>query len=244
MNFSAISNKCILGKFLRFPLRFIPANLVLLILQGKLKGKKWIVGSGNNGYWLGSYEYEKRILFEKTILEGDIVFDIGAHVGFYTILSSELVGINGKVIAFEPFPRNIFILKRHLQLNRCANVKVIEAAVIEHCGAVFFEEGISSSMGHTSPKGKFSVRGVSLDKLISNGEVPPPDCIKIDVEGDEMLVLIGAKSTLKNKHPKIFLATHGREVHKECCKFLKSLNYNLQSINKKNLDITDEILAR
>lgn len=242
MNFSAITNKSILGKLLRFPLRFIPANLVLPVLQGKLKGKKWIVGSSNHGCWLSSYEYEKRILFERMIFEGDIVFDIGAHVGFYTLLASELVGISGRVIAFEPLPQNIFYLKRHLQLNRCANVKVIEAAVIEYNGTVFFEEGISSSMGHTSSQGKFRVKGVNLDEIIFNSEVPPPDCIKIDVEGDEMLVLMGAKSTLKNKHPKIFLATHGCDVHKKCCEFLKSLNYDLQSIDKK-LNITDEIFA-
>jgi len=63
MNFSAISNKNIFGKILRFPLRFIPTKVVVPILQGTLKGKKWIVGSSNHGCWLGSYEYEKCILF-------------------------------------------------------------------------------------------------------------------------------------------------------------------------------------
>ena len=69
-------------------------------MQGKIRGKKWVVGSGNHGYWLGWYEYDKRILFEKTVTKQSIVFDIGAHVGFYTLLASELVGPGGKVYAF------------------------------------------------------------------------------------------------------------------------------------------------
>ena len=60
MNLSSISSNSFLGKILRFPLKFIPKNLAIFILQGKLRGKKWIVGSGNHGCWLGSYEYEKQ----------------------------------------------------------------------------------------------------------------------------------------------------------------------------------------
>ena len=85
------------------------------ILQGKLRGKKWIVGSGNHAYWLGSHEYKKRILFEKVIRQGSIVFDIGAHVGFYTLLASVLVGTKGKVFAFDRCLEICFILK-----NICA----------------------------------------------------------------------------------------------------------------------------
>ena len=97
MNFSGISNKKLLGKLLRFPFRFIPTDMRMPILQGRLKGKKWIVGSSNHGCWLGSYEYEKRLVFEKTVTKGSIVFDIGAHVGFYTLLASVLVGPGGRV---------------------------------------------------------------------------------------------------------------------------------------------------
>ena len=99
MNFSAIPFKTLYGKILRLPLRLIPKNMKLPILQGKLRGEKWIVGSSNHGCWLGSYEYKQRILFEKTIIRGSVIFDIGAHVGFYTLLASKLVGPKGKVFA-------------------------------------------------------------------------------------------------------------------------------------------------
>src|SRR5512139_3781902 len=98
MNFSGISNHSVVGKALRFPLRLIPDDATLPILQGRLRGKRWISGSCNHGCWLGSYEYHKRVLFERTITPGSVVFDLGAHVGFYTLLASVLVGHAGRVV--------------------------------------------------------------------------------------------------------------------------------------------------
>jgi len=70
LNFSKISSDSIIGKFLRFPLKLLPQNMIVPIIQGKLRGKKWIVGSSNHGCWLGSYEYEKQVLFSKIVQEG------------------------------------------------------------------------------------------------------------------------------------------------------------------------------
>ena len=244
INFSGIYNKDLIGKLLRLLLKFIPPkSTVVPILQGRLKGKKWIVGSSNHGCWVGSYEYEKQTLFAKTIEEGSVLYDIGAHVGFYTLLSSELVGPRGKVVAFEPSPRNIYYLREHLRLNRCDNVTVFEAAVAEQSGITSFEESINSHMGHLSSKGCLEVKIVRLDDLVSKGGIPPPDYMKIDVEGAELLVLSGAKSLLANYSPTVFLATHGPEVHQHCCLFLNSIGYELQSINQNNIDETDEIIA-
>jgi hypothetical protein len=74
INFSGISNQTILGKILRFPLQLIPATTIMPILQGKLKGKKWIIKSGQHGAWLGSYEYEKQLVFQQIIKQGSIVY--------------------------------------------------------------------------------------------------------------------------------------------------------------------------
>jgi len=86
MNWLRISDKSLFGKVLRFPLRLLPAQTRMPIMQGRLKGKRWIVGSSNHGCWLGSYEFDKQHLFERTITQGSIVFDLGGHVGFYTLL--------------------------------------------------------------------------------------------------------------------------------------------------------------
>jgi FkbM family methyltransferase len=243
VNFSGISNEMLLGKVLRACLRWIPPETRMPILQGKLKGKKWIAGSSNHGCWLGSYEYEKRRIFEKTVTEGSIVFDIGAHVGFYTLLASVLVGPRGKVFAFEPLPCNLRYLREHLRLNALSNVTVIEAAVSDCSGIASFGEGPNSSMAHISSQGGLRVKTVSLDDLISRGEIPVPNTIKIDVEGAEMLVLTGATSLLASAHPTLFLATHKDDLHQESCQLLRSLGYELQVIDEKSLEQSNEILA-
>ena len=247
MNFSGISNQSAFGKVLRMPLKLLPPQVTLPILQGKLKGKKWITGSGQHGCWLGSYEYDKQQLFQKTISEGNVVFDIGAHVGFYTLLSSSLVGQSGKVFAFEPLPRNLSYLKQHLTLNHTENVKLIEAAVSNTCDVAYFDLSSDnlrqSYIGKLSTQGKLQVRTVSLDTLVEQGEIVPPTHMKIDVEGAEVLVLIGAKKILSEAHPTIFLATHGSDVHQQCCELLLSLNYSLTPLDSATLDIASEVLA-
>lgn len=231
---------------MRFPLRLIPPNMVIPVLQGKLRGYKWIAGSSNHGCWLGSYEFEKQDFISNLISPRSIVFDIGAHVGFYTLLFSALVGNSGQVAAFEPFPSNIAFLKRHIQLNGIKNVRVFEAAVAEKSGTANFQSGPSSSMGHITDKSSastFQVKIVSVDELVTNGEVPPPNYLKLDIEGAEFQALQGAVETLKVHHPVIFLATHGREVHQNCCNFLLELGYKLSPIVGSDIEQTDEILA-
>ncbi len=243
MNFSGISDKSFGGKILRFPLRLISPDTVLPILQGKLKGLKWVTGSSNHGCWLGSYEYDKRAAFENRVGKGSVVFDIGANVGFYTLLASVLVGDRGKVVAFEPLPRNLRCLKSHLQMNGIKNVSVIEAGVWDCTGELMFEEGRDNSTGYISEAGSLRIRAVTIDGLVSGGEVPPPTQMKIDVEGAELRVLLGSKSVLAVHHPTIFLATHGRDLHRQCCGLLYSLAYSLEPISGPALDQTDEILA-
>lgn len=244
INFSRVSDKSIVGKIFRLLVKLLPRNTILYILQGKLKGKKWIIGSYVHSCWLGSYAYKEQILFSKIIKQGSIVYDIGANVGFYTLLASVLVGPRGKVFAFEPAPRNIYYLKRHLRLNRCDNVMVIEAAVSDKDDIAFLEETIISSQDHLSTKGNLKVKTISLDNLVAKGKIPLPDYIKIDAEGAELLVLFGAKKILVNCNPTIFLSTHGFDLRSQCCTFLNSINYDLQSIDE-NEDINKayELLA-
>ncbi len=73
----------------------------------------------------------KQKTFINEIKEGYVVFDIGAHVGFYTLLSSQLVGEQGQVVSFEPFPPNLSYLKRHIQLNKLKNVKSCRESSLE-----------------------------------------------------------------------------------------------------------------
>ena len=213
------------------------------IWQGKLRGKKWIVGSSNHGCWLGSYEYDKRILFERIVSEASVVFDIGAHVGFYSLLASVLVGSSGKVYAFEPAPRNLKYLREHLHLNRIKNVEVVELAVSNCNGLVSFDYGPDSSAGFIAGNGELKVESVTLDKMILEECIPFPDFIKIDVEGAEMQVLEGAESLLDDSSPVIFVATHGREIHFNCIQFLRSYGYDILPIGSTELNNSRELIA-
>jgi FkbM family methyltransferase len=243
VNFSTISDQNLPGKLLRLPLRLIPPDAAVPILQGRLKGKKWIVGSSNHGCWLGAYEYEMRRAFESHVKEGAVVFDVGAHVGFYTLLSSVLAGSRGKAIAFEPNPRNLVFLKEHIRINEIRNVQVMEVAVSDCKGVSFFQERSVSSTGRLAVNGKLQVETVSLDEIIPQGLVPAPECVKIDVEGAEMLVLTGARFTLLRYRPIVFLETHGKEVRNECCRFLKSVGYEVRLIGEGPLKEIDHFIA-
>ena len=154
-----------------------------------------------------------------------------------------LVGASGRVYAFEPVPRNLAYLKEHLRINDIDNVEVMEVAVSNESGVACFDESSGSAMGHLGLQGKLEVKTVKLDELFLSSQIPAPDYLKIDVEGDELLVLSGAQSMLQQARPSIFLATHGSEVHSQSFEFLSSLNYDLRAIDGRPVEQTDEIFA-
>lgn len=243
MNFSKINYRSFIGKLLRLPLRLIPKGMVLPILQGQLRGKKWIVGAGEHGYWLGSYEYNKRLAFERLVDPDMVVYDIGANVGYFTLLASGLTGPEGRVVAFEPLPRNIRYLRRHVQINHLENVKVIEAAVSDHDGDGYFDLGPSSAMGRLAVDGKLKVQMVSLDTLLAEGQLAPPDVIKLDVEGAEYDALRGGWKLLETHRPLLFLDTHGRKAHHFTVALLDELGYCFEILDGKSLQETRELIA-
>lgn len=243
LNFSGIANSGIVGKALRFPLRLIPRDSVVRVLQGPLRGKKWIAGSSNHGCWLGSYEHSKQQLFQQKVSTGSVVLDVGANVGFYTLLASVLVGDSGKVFAIEPLPSNPTLLKRHVALNRLKNVTVIDGAASDRSGIASFAQVENNCMGKLSSDGNLVVKTFTIDDLIAQGIIAPPTIVKIDVEGAEGEVLRGAEQTLRTHLPKMFLATHGKEIHRYCCEFLQSLGYTLTGIDNSEFSQTDEVFA-
>jgi FkbM family methyltransferase len=244
MNFSKINYRSFWGRLLRLPLKLIPKKWAMPIMQGRLKGKKWIVGAGEHGYWLGSYEINKRMAFEREIPAGAVVYDIGANVGYFSLLAAVLVGSEGQVYAFEPLPRNIEFLKKHITLNGLGNAEVVEAAVSDRSGEASFDLGASSAMGHLADSGQITVRMVSLDDLLQAGEIEPPDYMKVDVEGAEYDVLRGARSLLEKYHPTLFLDTHQREAHRPTITLLEDMGYAFTILDGKPLPETKELIAR
>ena len=240
MNFSALSSSGFVGKLLRLPLRFIPPTARMRVLQGRLRGKLWIAGASDHGCWLGSFEYDKQKLFEHEIRPGSVVYDIGANVGFYALLASELVGTEGTVIAFEPVPSNVRYIESHLALNNVSNVRILQAAVADKSGTACFKEASNNSMGHLDSVGDYAVEVVTIDGLLAAGKVSPPQYIKMDIEGAEALALRGAEGCFRRYKPVLFLATHGCEVHEQCMAQLRAWGYVTSLIGNES----DEIFAK
>jgi FkbM family methyltransferase len=241
---SRFSRATLWGRLLRVPLDMLPADAVVPILRGTLAGSRWIVGSATHGSWLGTYESTKQRVFAASIRPGDVVFDLGANVGFYTLIAAQATGARGKVFAFEPLPRNVAFLRSHLHHNRVTNVEVVEAAVAERSGTAAFEEAASPSMGRIGAGGTLPIRTVSLDELLAEGRIVTAQVLKIDIEGGELRALHGARRLLEEHRPVVFLATHGWQVHEDCCAFLTELGYSLSGIGGEAASDTDELVAR
>jgi FkbM family methyltransferase len=198
------------------------SSVTLPILRGPLAGKKWLLASRSNFFW-GTYEPEQTQAFQKIIRPGDVVFDVGAHYGYYTLLSSALAGPQGKVFAFEPSPGNIPRLQRHLRINHCDNVTVLEVALSDHEGTARFDNLAGSGTGHLSPDGRIEVAVTALDSLSSR--LPVPKVLKIDCEGAEVEVLKGGERTIRSAGPVIFLSTHGDSLKQTCFRLLQGWGF-------------------
>ncbi len=217
------------SKILRLPLSLIPPETELRILRGPLRGKKWLKGAGPNAQWVGSYEVDRLREFAAAITPGDVVYDVGANVGIYSLLASSRVGSSGCVYAFEPLERNLHYLRRHIELNHVQNCTVLPSAVCNQQGTLAFSAASwEPSMARLSPNGEIKVPATTLDTCIFEDKFRPPALLKIDVEGAEFEVLQGATRTLTEFHPTIFLEIHGGELHRDCREFLLAKGYNVK----------------
>lgn len=220
----------------------IPKYFVLPILLGPLKGKKWDLSSGVLEYYLGSYESNKVRLFQKYIKEKMVIYDIGAHVGYFSLIAATIAK-KGQVISFEPNLRNIEYLKRHIEINRCSNVVIKDIAVSDNNGTTFFNIGKSSFLGKISKEGNIKVVTRSIDSMVESGEIPSPNFIKIDVEGHEMNVLKGSYNTLRIFKPMISLDTHGNDLKNKCITFLSSYGYSIEPETGNNGEYDTRLFA-
>jgi len=218
--------------------------LRLPIVAGGLRGRWWLPASRGKVLRIlnGTYEREQTRLFERHLRPGHTVLDVGAHVGYYTLLSSVLVGDAGRVWAFEPNPANAAFLRRHVEVNGRVNVRVEQAAVADADGTARFDFGTGSGTGHLADAGALEVRTLRLDGFCAEHGIRP-DAVKIDVEGAELSVLRGAGDTFAAHRPVLFLSTHGAEVHRACLAWLRETGYQASPILGGDVETTTELLA-
>jgi FkbM family methyltransferase len=243
LDLSRLGPRSKLGALLRAPLALVPPHWRVPVLQGPLRGARWIVGSSTHGSWLGTYEAAKVRRFVAELRPDSVVFDLGAHAGYYTMIAARLAP-RGRVYSFEPFPQNAANLREHLLLNRINNAQLYELAVGAVPGTARFRAGESTTSGQLATDGLLEVSVASLDELTARDGLPSPDLVKIDIEGGEHDALLGARDLLRRCRPTLFLATHGADVHGRCVKFLGEAGYELEPLDAPTVSSASELLCR
>lgn len=208
------------------------------IRSGPLRGQRIGVMCGMR-FVGGRYDPSAVRALSTSLHPGMTVYDVGAHVGYLTLLAAQRVGGQGRVIAFEPLPLNLRYLRGHLRANRLEQVSLVEACVSDRAGPVHFDPGKGTGRGRLLPQLAGSFRSVGIDEEVTAGRLPPPGYIKMDVEGAELLALQGARQTLLTHRPEILLSVHGERLKQDCSRFLSALGYTVLAGEKPG-----EVLAR
>jgi FkbM family methyltransferase len=212
------------------------------IKSGPLKNYKWIATSGKD-FVNGTHESFKTDAFVKYFQAGNVLFDIGAHIGYFTAIASKINGSSGKIFAFEPRPMNARFFKIHMKINNFKNVTLYEMAVGESDEDVKFDTHHGSATGRISKDGNIRVKQVSVGRMVKEGILPPPDFIKIDVEGGEIEVLKGLSEVISSSRPKMIIATHNEQCHSFSVDFLNKNHYKFEILNPEHIKGDTEIIA-
>lgn len=156
------------------------------------------------------YEKYQTKLFSEIVKKGAVIVDIGANIGYYTLIAAELVGENGKVFAFEPEPENYSLLVRNIEANGYKNVLPLRKAVSNRVGTTrlflcpYGNKGWHRIYDSQDGWNSIEIETVTLDGFFKDKE-DRIDVIKMDVEGAEMAILQGMSHILKrNDNLKIF----------------------------------------
>jgi len=180
------------------------------IAGGVGAGLRFNIAGSSPEYAAGSNELPVQNTLASHLRAGDVFFDIGANIGFFTTIAARLVGPQGKVCAFEPVPGNVAALKHNLALNDFKNVQIFPCAVSNQTGTgelmlADWMGGASLSTAAAPPdlKGMMTVDLITIDELVMQKKVVPPALVKIDVEGAEEEVLKGMTTTIRVHQPVI-----------------------------------------
>jgi len=135
------------------------------------------------------------------ITRDDIVIDAGANIGMFSIMASILVEKTGKVIAIEPDPENLKILKRNIELNNISNIIIVNKALFSKSGERinFYQNGVMSRISlsdNNESSNHIEVETITLDDIISNINLHPK-VLKMDIEGAEKFALLSSQNTFQ-----------------------------------------------
>ena len=244
-------------RFVRKLQRFANSNLKPDWVE--IEGRKMYLDDGDALFLSINGIHENIItnLIKKEIHSGDIVVDIGAHIGYYTLQFANLVGPTGKVYAFEPEPKNFELLKKNVQINKYDNVVLIQKIVSDKDGIVEFFISKFDSIGNKLFKSNeagssIKIESTTLDEYFKDLK-EKIDFIKMDIQGGEGKAILGMKNLLKeNKNLKIIqewwpdALKQNNTNPEDHLKFLQHIGYKIYEIDgtikKDILPITIEQL--
>ncbi len=195
---------------------YFQPNAVRTIAWGPLRGMVFRVNSitGMSPFYSGTERAHQRV-FQRFVTPGAVVLDIGANWGIHTLYLSRLVGAKGRVIAFEPYPPAFQELVWHVQANHCANVLPLNVALGDVNDTLPFEIGANASQGKLSERDAsltekqiLKVTARTLDSMSDELALAQFALAKIDVEGAESRVLIGAQTLIRRIKPILVIDLH------------------------------------
>lgn len=169
-------------------------------------------------YRHGTNELPVQVAVVDGLVPGGVFVDVGANVGFFSLLAAQAVGVTGSVLAIEPVPSNVRQIEINAAANGFANISVVEAAASSTSGTTTLllaehPGGAVVASAGTPPDlaGSLEVRTVTVDELVKSGELRPPTVIKIDVEGAEVDALKGMGETLREHRPVVVCEVDGAD---------------------------------
>lgn len=175
-----------------------------------------------DGYW----EIWLTLFFARIITPGMTVMDVGANLGYYTLLLGDAVGPSGHVIAIEPIPQTIELLKKTIGLNGMAGwVQLVSAAAAgpgTSAVAMYVPENEpkNAAINAMPLEGAIQVPAVSVDELTR--DLPRLDLVKIDAEGAERVIIDGMRETIERLRPNLLLEFNAHR-YKDPAAFLEIL---------------------
>jgi FkbM family methyltransferase len=197
----------------------------------------------------GTWEPMESSVLHRQLHEGDTFIDVGANIGYYTVMAAKLVGPRGRVIAFEPDPENFALLKRNIEANGFTNVILEQKALFNKPGTLklYLEE--TNKGGHKvfqfgQPRPTVEVEAVRLDDYLKNDQ-RTVDLIKIDTEGAEGAILEGMRETL-GRHQNVKLVVEFfplllRSFGSDPAAMLgdlRSLGFEMREVNERSRQVT------
>lgn len=219
------------------PITVVSGPLSGVLLYVNLKSQKY--------YWLGTHERHMQAAICKFVGEGDVVYDLGAHIGFFSVLFGMIVGRRGEVHCFEPLPANVEVLQKQLAVNRLADVaKVVPAAVGSNSCTSLFRTQSSTSTGRLcrvrSGARDIHVNVISLDDHVALGN-RPPDVIKMDVEGSGGSVIMGTRQILERYSPILLAEFHSATERRSVWQVVAEAGYRCFAVGPNLRECADPL---